>query len=268
MMEEKYIRVCRLSSALLLCALLMCFVCASADNVSHLDRRLRTIRYRERKDDTEQLEMECLNLIEDHNSPLEKGKIYSTMTYLYSDIGYGPDDDPNIAIKTFQYSMKALTYPLDPQTACYMYTRGSDAVVAQSWRNPEKSFLEIRGKAIELCLKGLKITLDNKAPKEYPQYPEIDTSISSEREPSSERLTQIQTRQIEAHEKWLYKTELYSLRQGLFKRCLSLNSHPVYHGIFKTKARKILKGHEETIEELLDALDIQQTGENTKATQK
>ncbi|MBN2312418.1 MAG: hypothetical protein JXM79_00725 [Sedimentisphaerales bacterium] len=47
-----------------------------------------------------------------------------------------------------------------------------------------------------------------------------------------------------------------------------LNSPPVYHDIFKTKVRKILKEHEEMIEELLDALDTQRTEQNTKATQE
>jgi len=194
----------------------------------------------------------------DHNAPLDKGKIYATMAFIYSDRGYGPDDDPYVAAQTFRYSVKALEYPLDPLTACYMHARASDALVAQARNDPNKTFVEVREQAADLCLKGLKLALDNNAPKEYPPSPGPAASIDLARDIPLETVMQLHKRRIEAHDKWLYETEFSGLRQGLFRRCLSLYAHGPYdREMFWNKALKILKGHEQTAAELIAALEAQ-----------
>jgi hypothetical protein len=240
--------------------MLTCFVNCSANDVSDFDRKLRAFRYTEWKDDTDSatLEAECLGLIVDHNTPLEKGKIYATMAFIYSDRGYGPDDASYIATQALRYSMKALEYPLDPLTACYMYVRGSDALVAQSRGDPNRTFVEAREQAVDLCLKGLKLALDNNAPKEYPPSPGPATNIGLAPGLLIERMIELNKRQIEAREKWLYETEFSGLRQGLFRRCLSLYAHKPYdREKFWNKALKTLKGHEQTAAELIAALEAQ-----------
>lgn len=260
-MVKKYARERQLATTAFLCALLICFVNCGADEVANFDNDLRAIRHAKRKGDTElvKLETRCLSLIEDHNSPVQKGKIYSTIALMYSDRGYRPDTDPNIPTKVIAYSMKALEYPLDPLTACYMYARGSDGMIAQARRDPRKQFAEVRAKAIDLCLKGLKLAVDSNAPREYPKSPGPVARVSVA--PGSalyERLMEEHKHQMEASEKWLYDTEFYWLRRGLFDRCVSLYSREPYdRETFKKKANEILKEHGDVVGELMAALDAQ-----------
>lgn len=259
-MEKKDPCLYQFSKAIFFFALAVCFAPCSADEISNLDLRLRAIRYAATNVHPElaKRESECLNLIPDHNAPSDKGKIYAAMAFIYSDRGYGPDDEPNMAAQAFRYSMKALEYPLDPLTACYMYARGADALLAQYRSDPNKPFVEAREQAIDLCLKGLKLALDNNAPKEYPNAPAAFTSINIALGTPLQRIIKLHNRQIEAREKWLYETEFSGLRQALFKRCILLYPHkPHDHEIFREKAQKILKGHDQTAAELITALEAQ-----------
>ena len=258
-----------LSTIIFVCALLFDRVNGLANEDTNLDNRLRAIRYAQGKDETEQtaLETECLDLIATYTSPSEKGKIYSTLAFIYSDRGYGPHDDPNLAGKALKYSIKALEYPLDPLTACYMYTRGSDALIVQSRHEPNKPLLDIREEAVDLCLKGLKLALENEAPKEYPTLPDWAARISVSQGTPFSRVVRLHNNQINAREKWLFKTEFCGLRQGLFSRCVSLYSRKSYdRETFQKKVREILIKHEETINELITALDTQITNKGSKIT--
>jgi len=266
-MEKEYPHSFQLSMAVFVNVMLICWVHCSADELSHLDRRLRTLRYAATNVHPElaKLESECLNLIPDHNAPSDKGKIYVTMAFVYSDRGYGPDDDPNMAAQAFRYAVKALEYPLDPLTACYMHARASDALVAQFRSDPNKPFREAREQAADLCLKGLKLELDNNAPKEYPNAPAAFSSINIELGTPLQRMIKLHNRQIEARGKWLYETEFSGLRQALFKRCLSLYPHkPHDREAFRNKVLKILKGHEHTAAELIAALNATENTESTE----
>ena len=267
-MERTYSLPRRLAAAAFIHTLLVCFAYCSAGEISNLDPRLRTFRYSVRNDDMNLaiLETECLTLIPDHNAPSDKGKIYAAMAFIYSDRGYGPDDDPNMAAQAFRYAVKALEYPLDPLTACYMHARASDALVAQFRSDPNKPFREAREQAADLCLKGLKLALDNNAPKEYPNAPAAFSSINIELGTPLQRMIKLHNRQIEARGKWLYETEFSGLRQALFKRCLSLYPHkPHDREAFRNKVQKILKGHDQTAAELIAALNAT---ENTESTEK
>ena len=229
----------------------------STDEILNLDRRFRAIRYAATNVHSElaELESECLNLIPDHNSPADKGKIYATMAFLYSDRGYGPDDDPNMAGKAYQYSMMALDYPLEPMTACYMYSRGSDAIVARLSHDPNTPIVGGRETAIDLCLKGLKHALDNEAPNECQKSPGPLRRYGVAPGAPLRRFTQWNNPQIEARERWLYETEFCGLRRGLFDRCLSLYSHQPYdRDTFESKVRQTLKGYDQTAGELIAAL--------------
>ena len=259
-MEKEYPHSFQLSWVVFVCVMLICFINCSANEVSDFDRQLRAIRYAERKDGTNPaiLETECLNLIANHKSPADKGKIYSTIALIYSDRGYGPDDDPNIAAKAFQYSMKALEYPLEPLAACNMYTRAADAIVVHSSRDPNMLIADVREEAFDLCLKGLKIALDNEAPKEYPKPPEAVGKISKGPGTPLEQVLRWQNHQVEAREKWLYEIEFCGLRQGLFQRCISLSSRRTNdQDQFEKKVRQILKVYQETADELIAAFHVQ-----------
>ena len=259
-MEKECSHSFQFSLVVFVYVVLIGLVNGSADERLHLDGQLRAIRYAQRNEDTNLsiLETACLNLVADHNLPWEKGKIYATIALVYSDRGYGLDDDPNRVAKTYQYSIKALAYPLDPLLACHMYTRGSDAIVAQSRRDPNLLFAEAREKAIDLCLKGLKLALDNNARKEYPKAPPAFVRIETAPDTPVEHVIKLYNRQVEAREKWLNETEFCGLRQGLFTRCLSFYAcEPNDRDAFRKKVRKILKGHEDVAGELMMDCRIQ-----------
>jgi len=250
--------LCPFSKVVFFLAFAVCVAHGVADETANLDRRLRVIRYAPTDvyPELAKRESECLNLIPDHNAPSDQGKIYATMAFLYSDRGYGPDDDPNMAAQAFRYSMKALEYPLEPLTACYMYTRGSDALVAQSRSDPNQTFEEAREQAADLCLKGLKLALDNNAPRESPPSPGPATSLTSTPGTPVESLVEWHNRRIEARERWLYETEFSGLRQGLFRRCIMLSPRkPHNREMFRKKVQKILEDRAHTAAELIAALD-------------
>ncbi len=247
-----------LSTAVFLLVTLACSVHCSARDISDFDRKLRDVRYTEWKDDTDStlLEAKCLALRVRHNSPSEIGKIYSTIAFLYSDRGYGPGDDPNIAARAYHFSMIALEYPLEPLTACDLYTRAADALMRQARRDPNRPLEKIREEAIELSLKGLKLAIENDAPIEYPKPPDKVRNVGFAYEKRLEQLVQDHRHQAEAYEKWLHDVKFYWLRKGFIQRCISLSRHkPCDQETFEKKARQILKVYEKIAEELIDASD-------------
>ena len=246
----------QLSTVLFVNVMLICFVNCPANEVSDLDRQLQAIRYTEWKDGTDSAitEAMCLALVDDHYSPADIGKIYSTIALIYSDRGYGPDVDSNTPARAYHFSTYALEYPLEPLTACHMYTRAADALVAQSRHNPTKPLVEVREEAIELCLKGLKLATENNALIEYPKPPDTVKRTGAAIRIRLERLAHM----ADARDQWLRDIEFCGLRQGLFRRCISLSSHKSFdQGTFEKKARHILKAYEKIAGELIAALDAE-----------
>jgi hypothetical protein len=203
--------------------------------------------------DVQKLEDNCLELLKDHNSPEDKGKIYAKIAFMYASKGYSSPNDIRIA-KTAEYSRKALEQPLDLVTTCETYSRLSGAQIAPYVKSPSVEFAKARKEAIVTCLTGLKLALDNNAPKELGKSPR-ETIYNYDGPNKDEIRKEIQEKVEEqkvARKKWESGQKFYFLRRAAIERCASLYSHKPYDAAeLENFAKDILKGHDDAIEEIM-----------------
>jgi len=214
------VRFERLIAILIIAA---CIGCSKAPSVKpaekpekaeELEKELAPIRSRNvgKGTDWGKLERECLDLIGDFNSPANLGRIYATIARIYSEKGYTSSE---VQIpKVIEYSKKALEYPLDVPTQCHMYGRWGGALMAQGLRGPEEDRVLMRRKAIVPVLRGLKLALDQKAPKEIQEVPAVDMFDFSgpESHPSYQKMLKEHEEQVAARKKADLLNTLYSER--------------------------------------------------------
>lgn len=198
------------------------------------------------------LEAECLELMKDHNSPEDIGKIYAKIALIYSGKGYSSPNDIRIA-KTTEYCKKALELPLDVITACEMNGRLAGSMIAWFQTLPPSKVVELRREAIVFCLNGLKIALDNNAPKEHlPPPPGVGKYDVGSNDPDYEKFTKKHEQQVAEREKWKLENNLYIQRQVLTGLGVSLYSHEPYDiNELEKFARDTLKGHDDAVNEML-----------------
>lgn len=237
--------------------IIVCFAFLEGSSMKvdeQLNQRLATIHVKNKGEGTDwaKLEAECLKLVKDHNSPGESGKIYATIALIYSEKGYSSSEDLRIP-KALKYCKKALEYPLEVTTACRMYGRWADSLMVTYWSYPEEEFVKRRREAIVLCLTGLKLALDNKAPKEYPKAPPVGKyHIHPEKGPIYEEAVRKHKQQLAARKKWELENKLYFQRKALTHRCVSLYSHKPYDtDELKCLANVILIKYDDVVQELL-----------------
>lgn len=243
---------------------IICVACLrgfSMEANEQLSQRLAAIRSQNKGEGTDwgKLEAECLKLVQDHNSPEEKGKIYATIARIYAEKGYCSREDVRIP-KALEYSKKALQYPLEVTTACGMYGRWTGSLMVTYWSYPEEEFIKVRQEAIVPCLIGLKLALDNKAPKEYPEAPPPlgKYDIHPEKGPIYEEAVRKQKQQLAARKKWQFEAELYHQRKALTQICVSLYSHKPYAtDELKSLAQKILKNYDAVVNELVAEVEAE-----------
>jgi hypothetical protein len=231
-----------------------------------LEHQLKSIAAKDKGEgtDVKKLENECLALLNKHNSPEEKGKIYSKIAIMYAGKGFSSPNDKRIQ-KTAQYCKKALEQPLDPVTAAEIYSRLVESQLAYKMTYgsscPEQEFVKARQEAIINCLTGLKIVLDNNAPADQPGPPMAsgsfftfsgdnpnDPAYKKDMEEHRKKNQQSQA----ARQKWNSDQELYFLRQSLMGQCVTLYSHKPYNtSELERYARDMLKGHDDAIDEII-----------------
>ncbi len=224
-------------------------VCAAREP-SDLERQLARIGFAERLKGVAlvDLEKQCLSLIPDHNTPAQRGQIFAKITSIYAERGFTSDQDPRIT-KTITYAAKALEQKLDAATACQMYTWWAGAVMRQSWKYREARFREGRPKALVLCLKGLKLALDNDAPEEHPGGPPALDRISVA--PGTLGFDELMVKheqQIKAREEWDVLVKLYVQRRALTQQCIAMYARQPHDlDEFLGEAGKVLVGHEDVV---------------------
>ena len=219
-----------------------------------LNQHLAVIRSQNKGKETNwaKLEAECLKLVKDHNSPEEKGEIYATIALIYAEKGYTSREDVRIP-KALEYCKKALQHPLDATTACEMYGRWAGALMVTYWSYAEEDFVTVRQEAIVPCLTGLKLALDNKAPKEYPKAP---PPVSKYDNPGDKELVNRHKEELAAQKKWQFLEKLFFQRKALTQMCISLYSHKPYDADeLRNLAQKILKNHEGVVNELIGQVE-------------
>jgi len=203
----------------------------------------------------EKLETECLRLLKEYDSPEHKGKIYATIAFIYSESGFWIK---NIQLpKTIEYCKKALQYPLAPLTACAIYGKWTDALMCRYWSYPKEEFVKRRREATVLCLTGLKLALDNNAPKEMPEGPPMVSKYECPTDsPEYQEILREHEEQLRARRRWEIETELYFQRGALTQRCVSLYTHEPYAtDELRRLAGEILKGYDAVVEEILTEVE-------------
>jgi hypothetical protein len=253
----------RLVEAAVIAVCLMSSGAAGADPNEAFTKRLMEIRAGggTGTQDAAKLEAEGLQLIPDHNTPAEKGRIYATIALVYCERGFGrcPPEETKVRLaKTIEYTNKALACPLDAPTACNMYGRLSDAINVSARGGPKDKWPEARRAAIVPCLKGLKLALGHKAPKERPDSPPavgVPFILTPDgRLPEDER--ERYEKQRAARKEYDRLRELYFQRWALTQRCGALYSREPYDAPeCRAFAEKILVGHEEAVNEIMQLVE-------------
>ena len=205
--------------------------------------------------DWARLEAECLELIEDFNSPANLGKIYATIAGIYSDTGFTSKDVQ--LPKTIEYAKKALEYPLDVPTKCHMYGRWADVLIVKALRGPQEDMVEKRREAIVPILQGLKLALDYNAPKEMPKPLAVDlfTLRGDINSPANQKMLKKHEEQVAARKKADFLETLYFKRESLMRKCITLYSQKPYDtNELIDFASKILSKRKDVVEELVSEL--------------
>lgn len=228
-----------------------------------LDQFLETIRNKNLGVGTDwiKLEKECLNLLKKYELPEDKGKIYATVAFIYSEKGYDLLNR-NINImeqvsKVVEYCEKALEYPLEIDTACWLYLHLTDALQIKYQDFVGQEFAAARKEIIVPCFKGLKLVLDNQTTQEIEEVPAVGKYdiIESPADPESQKLIKKHNEEIANRKNVMLQNELIRFREAFIQKCISLYSQELLSADeFKRLAEKYLSNHTDVIKELLDAI--------------
>lgn len=221
-----------------------------------LSRQLEFIRAAHRAGiaDPNTLEMRCLQLVEDHNTPDERGMIYAMATFVYCERGLGHAEARNLRIaKTIEYAEKALEYPLNVLTSCRVYGYYCDALSVAGKNEQGDGQRQARRRAAIACAKGLKIALDSNAPSEMPAAPPaVTVNAFSPHGRTPERVALRLEKEEAARDEYRRLRELHLQRRALMERCVTLCSEgPQDIAELRTIVSEILASHAEVADELM-----------------
>lgn len=204
------------------------------------------------------LEQKALSLTKKYTSPKDKGEIYATIVFIYSDKGAIKKYIQNS--KIIKYSQKAIQYPLDIYTKCTIYNRWADVFwVVNPYLNSNQFVIE-RRKAIKLFLTGLKIALDNGAPKKMPKRPMFIRYdyIGPTNSPEYKKILKKRVEQERVFKKLRLLEKLFLYRQETIQDCISLyTTPPSTTNELKSFAKQILGKYPNTIAEIISGVNKQ-----------
>lgn len=204
------------------------------------------------------LEVRFVDLIQDYNTPSEQGMIYAAAAFSYCEQGFGRGGERETRIaKTIEYASKALENPLDVSTNCRLRGYLSDALIVRSKRRPTNERTEALRAATIICLEGLKLALDNNAPKEMPTPPtSLVYNVLTPDKDAQEKLRQKREERAAAFEKYRQLRELWKQRQALTLLCIDrCSDKPDAIEQFRATATRILDGHEEAVNDIVRQIE-------------
>ncbi len=136
-----------------------------------------------------------------------------------------------------------------------MYGRLTDAIIIDGMEGPADKWSEVRRAAIVPCLKGLKLALDNKAPKERPEPPPaivVPNIITPATGNSHQEARRKYEEQLATRKRYDHLESLYVQRWAMMHRCKTLYSRqPDDPNEFRAYARKMLTGHDEALNDVI-----------------
>jgi len=128
----------------------------------------------------------------------------------------------------------------------------------KAMEGPQERFAEVRREAIVICLKGLKVALDNKAPKERPDPPPpmVITHIITPNKELYEKEEAKYKKQLAEWEKFRHLYELYNKRNTLTRNCLTMYSvKQCDTQELREYAQKILVGYKDVVNDLVGKVE-------------
>ena len=216
----------------------------SNEREKQLDQRLAAIRAQNKGEGTDwgQLEIECLRLLKEYNSPEDKGKIYVAIAFIYSETGFARKD---IQLpKTIEYCQIASRYPLDVATACLIYGRWAGALESEYRDLKGEEFTAARREIVTLYLTGLKPLLNMDLPNKRQKLPGggmlLDYS-GPRTDPAYQKRLKENEAQRKARKKIMLENKLIYYRYVFKQKCIDLyRKKPVDADEFENIAEQIL----------------------------
>jgi hypothetical protein len=197
------------------------------------------------------LEPQLLALLQDHQSPEEKGIIYASIAHMYAQKGYTPPDDPRTA-KRLTYVKLALQQPLDPLNVCRMYSIWSDS--GFSFSLPPEKLATARRKAALIALMGLRSALEH-APATKVPVPAVDGYVVDGPSVDVRASEAENRRQMEANVHARHLNELLEYREAFVRRCLDLYSRRPYDPEeLRDFSEILLAGHDDVVKDIMEKL--------------
>jgi hypothetical protein len=168
--------------------------------------------------DIENLESEYLSLLEEYDSPEDKGGIYSAMAFSHAQSGMIQPE------KTAEYCEKALQYPLDIAMMAQMYVFWADALQVKSIASTENEFLSARRNIAEVSLTGLKLILDRGIPRERQEPPAVGIYDVPPSDPEFQSLLEKHNEEVAIRKEVMLQNKLIQHRNALTEKITFLYS--------------------------------------------
>jgi hypothetical protein len=170
--------------------------------------------------DTNKLVNECLKLLDENSSSKDKGEVFAQVAVIYAQNGLTEPE------KAAEYCEKALKNPLETTTAAQMYVFWADALQVKHRHASRGEFSAARRETAVICLRGLKVILDQHVPDKRQALPLVQRfdCESPPDSPEHQRLSRKNQEQVAAREKVMAQNTLILHRDALTEKTRVLYS--------------------------------------------
>ncbi len=206
----------------------------------------------------EKIEAQYLKLLEEYDSPDEKGKIYAAISNSYINSGIQtPGGLPVFPEKVAEYCEKALQYPQDIPKRCRFYSFWGAALQAEYYKSGEQEFPVARKRIVIPYLKVLNLVFDNLTSREMQEPPVLEPyrATGPPNNAIHQKLLRRHQEQLARCREVMLNRQLLPHLHTLMPRCVSLYSRKPYATAELRKlAGEILKKGD-AVDELISAVE-------------
>ena len=189
---------------------------ADADGITLKQRLAGVDAQRDaRKENSAQLERECLNLLSEESSPADRGLVYTQIARIYG------IRDPDKAIS---YGAKALQLSLDVETTCKVHTVIADALEVKRRVAHDEEAREITISLWKVCLEGLDFVLRQNPPAARRDVPAVNRFDCGADDEACKELIEKHRQEMEDRKRVELDNELVLYRGIFLEKCGALYS--------------------------------------------
>ncbi len=223
---------------------------------NELGPRLREIdsqrRFGRTPEQMEKMETQYLELLQEYDSPEDKGRIYAAIANSYINSGIQtPGGLPVFPEKVAEYCEKALQYPQEVPDSCRFYSFWGAALQAQCYKSGEEDFSVARREIVIPYLKTLKFVFDNLTSRESQNLPSVVAYDVPPSDPHYGEIVRKHNRQMNKWKEVKLNNKLLRYKDVLVPKVVSLYSQKPYAtDELRELAGEILK-KEDTVKELI-----------------